>query len=389
VIARRWPILLLVATSLAADAPGPAKGPAAGGYAIRWNLDEGSARATVDVVGIDPANLAALAATGWDASRWAAMLSVSVAAPDAPAIPGTYRVVGDVVRFEPRFPIHPGLEHRARFRPSQLPKPPGRDAPDVVAAFTRPAPATTPTTTVVQVYPTAGRVPENLLKLYLHFSSPMSRGEVYDRVRLLDASGRAVDHPFLEIGEELWDPSGTRITLLFQPGRIKRGLRPREEDGPILEAGKSYTLVVDAAWPDADGRPLRAPYRRSFRAGPPDDVQPDPKSWTIVPPAAGTRDPLSITFPEPLDHAMLGRALAVRDPDERPIPGEITIEAGETRWRFRPDRPWPAGMSRLVVDTSLEDLAGNSVARPFEVDVQRPIGRRVEAEFMTVPIAIR
>src|SRR5206468_10702471 len=97
--------------------------------------------------------------------------------------------------------------------------------------------------------------------LYLHFSAPMSRGEVYRRVRLLGEGDRPVDRPFLEIGEELWDPDGTRLTLLFDPGRIKRGLVPRKEEGPILEEGRAYTLVVDPAWPDAQGRPLRQGYR--------------------------------------------------------------------------------------------------------------------------------
>ena len=44
----------------------------------------------------------------------------------------------------------------------------------------------------------------------------------------------------------------TRFTLLFDPGRIKRGLKPAQRRvGPVLEEGKSYTLVIDRGWTDA------------------------------------------------------------------------------------------------------------------------------------------
>ena len=50
-------------------------------------------------------------------------------------------------------------------------------------------------TVVEAVYPTAERLPENQLKFYLHFSAPMSRGEAYRRVQLLDEKGKAVELP--------------------------------------------------------------------------------------------------------------------------------------------------------------------------------------------------
>ena len=91
-------------------------------------------------------------------------------------------------------------------------------------------PKTEPTV-VTQVYPTSDKLPENQLKFYLHFSAPMSRGDSYKHIQLLDEKGKAVELPFLELDEELWDPAGKRFTLFFDPGRIKRGLKPREEVG--------------------------------------------------------------------------------------------------------------------------------------------------------------
>src|SRR5262249_56091734 len=97
--------------------------------------------------------------------------------------------------------------------------------------FLLPKPETVPTV-VEHVYPSRKELPENLLRFYFHFSAPMSRGDVYQYIRLLDAAGKPIEAPFLELEQELWDESGRRFTLLIDPGRIKRGLKPREEGGP-------------------------------------------------------------------------------------------------------------------------------------------------------------
>jgi len=182
------------------------------------------------------------------------------------------------------------------------------------------------------------------------------------------------------LGEELWNPDGTRLTLLFDPGRIKRGLRPREEDGPILEEGKSYTLVVDRDWLDYLGNPLREAFRRTYEAGPPDDVQPDAKTWRIDPPAAGTRGALTVISPEPLDHALFERLLTIVRGKQQVVSGQVAVSDQETRWQFTPESAWQPGDYRLVIETTLEDQAGNSIGRPFEVDLVEPLTRTVVGE---------
>jgi hypothetical protein len=378
----------------AADAPEHARSERSAAFAIRWVPGKPPSSMTIEVVGIDAANLALLAKSNWDAARWSNLFGVWVGPlkagqkADQPPILGSYRIDGGVLRFSPRFPVEPGLLHRARFRPARLPNP-VEGAADVASELTRPRAVSSPTTTVTRIDPAGNRLPENLLKFYIHFSAPMSRGEAYERVHLLDESGKALAAPFLELDEELWDPAGTRLTLFLDPGRIKRGLRPREEAGPVLEAGKGYTLVVDRDWPDAEGNLLREAARKAFRAGTPDETQPDPKTWAVTPPAAASRDPLLIVFPEALDRAMLDRALVVHDADGRTVAGRIEVSADATHWRFHPHGQWRSSTYQLVVDTALEDLAGNSVARPFEVDVQRPISRRLHAETVKIPVKIK
>jgi hypothetical protein len=290
-----------------------------------------------------------------------------------PPVLGVVERQGVALLFRPRFPLQPGRRYRAVYRETD------GAAPLTVWLDVTPAPARPPTR-LERIDPTPDVFPENLLKLYLNFSAPMSRGEAYRRIRLLDEAGAIVELPFLEIAQELWDRDARRLTLLFDPGRVKRDLLPHEEVGSPLRAGGAYTLVVDAGWPDAQGSPLGAEVRKSFRVGAPDHDPPQTRSWRLAAPHAGTAEPLVVTFPEPLDRALLERVLEVSDPSGAPVPGDIVVEPGETRWRFTPRAAWRAGDHTLRAATILEDLAGNSLGRPFEVDVfERVRDRALEA----------
>ncbi|HUY31902.1 MAG TPA: hypothetical protein VMV69_03915 [Pirellulales bacterium] len=347
-----------------------------------------------EVLGLRSEQRQALAAWAPDDARWPELLRVAVACDgmeDRPAMLGAYSLVGERPRFTPRFALQAHLRYRVEFRPERLATAGGSQASasgSVMKEFEVAPADDLPATEVAAVYPSAAALPENLLKFYLHFSAPMSRGEAYERIHLLGADGRSIERAFLELGEELWDPAGRRFTLFFDPGRIKRGLKPREELGPALESGRRYTLVVDAAWRDAADRPLAAEFRKSFDVGPPDDQPPDAKSWHIEVPSAGTLDPLLARFPEPLDHALLQRLLSVVDCDGATIEGEVATDQKETRWQFRPYEPWRPGAYQLLADTVLEDLVGNNLARPFEVDIQRPVTREVPRQTVALGFEI-
>jgi hypothetical protein len=134
-----------------------------------------------------------------------------------------------------------------------------------------------------------------------------------------------------------------------------------------LIAGRQYALVIDAAWRDATGATMGASYRKDFRTSSADERQPDPQRWQIAAPQAGTSDPLVVMFDEPLDHALSQRMIAVRDGADRDVAGEVRVDRRERRWNFTPAQAWTAGMHSLAIDGMLEDLAGNSPGRPFEV----------------------
>lgn len=358
------PVLLLVAGGLVAPAScrPPAPEPAGRPVVVAYEPDgpDGGAGRFV-VRNLAPDTLAALA----DPECRAAALVVQ--AETGTGLLGTSGVTDGVLWFRPRFPLAPGVRHTAGF---DWPGEPGVPFEPLTIEYTHPHPPAPPAA-VTGVYPGGDTVPENLLKFYLTFSAPMRRGEAYQRVRLLGPDRAPIDLPFLELDEELWDPSGTRLTLLIDPGRIKRGLKPREDVGPVLEAGGRYTLVVDGGWPDAAGRPLGAAVEKAYTATAPAAERVDPAAWTVTPPAAAD-GPLEVRFPRPLDRALLERSLAVADAAGRAVEGTATIAAGETGWRFTPSRPWPPGDYRLAVGPDLEDLAGNRPDRLFDADGASP-----------------
>jgi hypothetical protein len=349
---------------------------------------------TFEVVGLDTSVLAALGEETLDQMAAARLLQVFVAAvdsgaaSDSPSLLGTYRRRGDALCFQPRFPLEPGVTYEARLTLGNAAKPTAR----LSARFEVPRRTQTPTTRVERVYPTSNVLPENQLKFYLHFSAPMSAGRAYQHVRLLDASGKMIEGAFLEIGEELWDRSGQRFTLFFDPGRIKRGLKPREDLGPALEEGKSYTLLVDRQWQDANGNPLVAEFRKSFKVVEPDDVPPIETNWRIERPTSQNGFVLTIDFPEPLDHALLERVMWVeRGSNPRTaehVDGQIAISRQETRWQFTFAQPPMSDAAYfLVVERILEDRAGNHLGRKFEIDVFDSIDKQPSNERVRIPLS--
>ncbi len=84
---------------------------------------------------------------------------------------GRFEIDEDAICFIPRFPFLDGMSYSLLV--DSAPEERGVDSLEVWT-IQRPAPEDTPTTDVVAIYPTADELPVNQLKLYVHFSSPMS-----------------------------------------------------------------------------------------------------------------------------------------------------------------------------------------------------------------------
>jgi hypothetical protein len=163
------------------------------------------------------------------ADDWQRVLTVY--AGDSTGLPmiGTHVVAHDTLRFDPKFPPIRGTTYIARFDGKTLGALAGVSGSTaaVTATWTRELISGPATTSVEEVYPTTDSVPMNLLRMYVQFSAPMTVGDGAEKhVRLLDERDVVVDKAFLVAagGQELWDRDHTRLTIFFDPGRIKRDL---------------------------------------------------------------------------------------------------------------------------------------------------------------------
>ncbi len=305
-------------------------------------------------------------AEGWSgpapANGWESVLTVRASEDaSAPSLLGEYKESGGALIFTPRFPPSPGVKLHAVFHVNQR---------TFEATFGEPAQALASTTTVAHLYPSTDLWPANTLRTYVEFSAPMSAGDAYTYIRVIGADGRAIEKPFVEVEPELWSPDGKRLTLLFDPGRLKRGLVDNETAGPPLLPGVTVTVEVDAGMRDARGASLAESFRREIHVTDALRSVVDPQRWRVTAPSSVDGD-MTIIFDRPLDHALARRAISVTK-DGAPVAGQILLEDNETRWRFTPEAAWKPGVYAVKVDGVIEDLAGNRPGKLFDVDTSDP-----------------
>jgi len=316
------------------------------------------------------------------AGGWSSIFVVYTGSGDVPPLLGNYAVEGGALVFHPTFPISAGVKYRAVFHAPGM--------PTVEKMFDGPPRDTTPSTRVEHIYPSADVLPSNQLRLYIYFTAPMSRGVAAQFFHIYDENGKVLqgsEAVFLP-SQELWDPTFQRLTMTFDPGRIKRGLTSNQRIGPPIAEGKRYTLVIDREWPDARGVPIVEGFRKSFTGGPAQRTPPDPKQWRVTAPKSATSAPVVVTFPAPMNYPLLQRMLQVGGPQGN-ITGSISIAQKETEWRFVPQTPWKPGDYRLVVDTGLEDLAGNHIGQPFDIDTFEKVTQQIATTTVSLPFRVQ
>jgi hypothetical protein len=231
------------------------------------------------------------------------------------------------------------------------------------------AQAEQPTPQVDLVQPSGPEVPANLLRISIRFAAQVE-GPVLPRLTLLHADGRQVEEPFLD--QELWSRSGKILTVLMHPGRVKTGLKARDEKGPILSVGDDVALALD-------GVPIKR-----WRVGPADEIGPMASEWKVSAVRVESKQALVVELDGPID----GRDadyLAIADVRERRVAGRAQLTNGESTWTFTPSAPWRRGAYKLVVRGTLEDPAGNRLGSHFETSIHSPPGPPVDA---VVPFAV-
>jgi len=354
-----------------------------GPFSVSLVTDSSTGRPIIRVTGWSSRELNALRQ---NPSSWEGLVRVSVAGSKDIAVAATPRVTLEAVELVPQFSLDSGREYLVQVDPSRLPVPRAGGVTEARVSLARTT--SQPTTRVTAIYPSSSTWPENILRFYLHFSSPMSGTSAIGHVRLVDESGAEVPEALLEVDVDLWNREYTRRTVFFDPGRVKRGIKPNVEMGRALTAGRKYAIVVSTSWRDAQGQALAQEYRHAFTAGPAVEAPLDPGAWSIAAPPQGTRDPVVVRFPWALDEGLLQRALGVGDSGGRPLDGAIAVGTDQTSWTFTPKSPWRAVPHSLIVLTLLEDPSGNKVGQAFEFEgFKAP--KAPEAERVTLPFRPR
>src|SRR5215813_7462773 len=95
---------------------------------IRWTSDPANPyKVVVEVYSLSATAIERLRRSKPSLAQWQGLLSVYVgqegrtSASDLPPMAGVYRVESNALRFEPQFPLEPGLRYRAVLRLDQLP----------------------------------------------------------------------------------------------------------------------------------------------------------------------------------------------------------------------------------------------------------------------------
>jgi hypothetical protein len=283
---------------------------------------------------------------------------------EGPAIFGAYQRQGQQLVFVPTYPLLPDHLYRIRFTP------PG--VPAVTLDHKVPPRPPAPPAEIAKVLPSGEVLPANHLRFYVYFSRPMRGGsDIFDQIHLLDADGKEINDPWLR--DELWDDDGLMLILYIHPGRIKWGVLFRWLLGPVLEPDRQYTLVISADMLDADGKKLGKDYKKKIRTTAEDRKRIDLAAWKIKSPKVAGKEALAIDFPQPMDHLGLQRFLKVTDAKGTAVAGKIEVLAGERACKFHPTEAWTAQEYTITVNERLEDVAGNTPVRPFDVDADDPV----------------
>jgi hypothetical protein len=208
---------------------------------------------------------------------------------------------------------------------------------------------------VLSIEPSAPVLPSNTLRFYITFDRP-ARGLVHQSsVKLLDSKNIPVDNAFMDFGQELWSPDGKRLTVLFDPGRVKRGVEaPHAELSPLRE-NENYKITLRT-------------FQHAFRVGPAIRDKIDPASWAIPTVEAPARS-VDITFDRVMDAALLTDQLQVQDNEGRPIMVTLRVIGGGRGVRLEPSRPFKKGEYRVSTSPILEDVAGNRINEALDHSV--------------------
>ncbi len=209
----------------------------------------------------------------------------------------------------------------------------------------------------IRISPEAKVLPANTLRFYVHFQRPAEAHFDRDQLCLLDDKEQVVHDPFLVLSQELWSPDGRRLTVLMEPGRIKRGLGADPTHEPALVVGRTYTLIITVLGQTA---------RYAFRVSDPVLEALNETNWRLVSPTVGSLDPAVVHFDRVMDTALCEDEIGVLTPSGEVVQMSVSLTPDGTTARIMPSHPWSVGEHRLVLSERLEDICGNRLGEALD-----------------------
>ncbi|MBC7904142.1 MAG: hypothetical protein H7Y27_11995 [Gemmatimonadaceae bacterium] len=264
---------------------------------------------------------------------------------------------GDDIGFSPVIPLAPGYEYTVVM------------GSDTLGSISIPLPPQSEAPRLTKISPASDSLPANLLKIYLHFSTPMQEGVSSEHISIKNEQGELLKNVFLFLEQELWNKERTILTLWLNPGRIKRDLQPNLSEGPPLEPSKRYTITISNKWRGANGTFLEQSFSKKFYTREADTASPDLTTWRIFSRSEGETFPLIIVPVEQIDMPLLEKSVEILNDDEMPVSGILISNKTEDFLYFYPTKPWKAGTHFISVQSTVEDLAGNNLDRLFDEDI--------------------
>jgi hypothetical protein len=212
----------------------------------------------------------------------------------------------------------------------------------------------------IRISPQARGLPANTLRFYIHFPRAGEAHFDRDHLWLHNEEEQVVRDPFLVLSQELWSADGRRLTVLMEPGRIKRGLGADPSHEPALVVGRTYSLVVTALGQTA---------RHTFRVSDPVLEAVDETRWRLVSPTVGSREPAIVHFDRVMDAALCEDEIGVLSPSGEIVETRVSLAPDGTAVRLVPSHPWRPGEHCLVVSERLEDVSGNRLGEALDHDL--------------------
>ncbi len=213
---------------------------------------------------------------------------------------------------------------------------------------------------LIRISPEAKVLPANTLRFYIYFSRPGEAHFDREQLWLINEEGQIVPDPFLVLSQELWSHDGSRLTVLMEPGRIKRGMSEDPSHEPAFVVGRTYSLIITALGQTA---------RHTFRVSDPVLEAIDEIGWRIVSPMVGSLDPVVVHFDRVMDAALCEDEIRILSSSGEVVQTRISLARDGTTMQFIPSHPWNAGEHSLVVSDRFEDVCGNRLGEALDHDL--------------------